>query len=287
MGGKPATAHLEAGLLTLAGRQHSVVARIQLCRLGFTDRQIDRRIERGWLRPVHRGVYAVGGASLTREGHWMAATLALGQGAALSHRSAAELWTLIPGCSSLMHVTAPSTGGRSRRRGLIVHRFQRPPRVILKRGVPVTTPLRTLEDLKGGVDRLTFDRAVTEAERLRLCTKKELDEVLPIHTPTANKFEQRFLKLCKAHSIPRPQCQEWIRDYRADFLWPDRKLIIETDGYDTHGTRMAFEDDRARDVELSTHGYTVLRFTWRQLTERPDWVARKVVEALGGLPLRR
>lgn len=268
-------------LAVLAGRQHGVVERDQARRLGFTDHEIDGRITRGLLRPLHRGVYLVGGAQLTRYGHWMAATLAGGPGAALSHRSAAELWTLIPGCSSFVDVTVPGRGGRKRRKGLAIHRFHQAPQVLRRRAIPVTTPLRTLRDFKLTTDGLTFDRAVAEAERLRLCTSQELDDLLPVHTPTQNEFEQRFLKLCEQHRIPRPECQAEIGPYKLDFLWPAQFLIVETDGRATHGTRQAFEDDRARSAELTIMGYRVLRFTWLQLTDRPEWVARTVLAALG------
>lgn len=280
MSGKPATVPLDAGLLTLAGRQHRVLARAQLRQLGFSEDQIDWRIKRGWLRPLHRGVYQVGPGAPGREGHWMAATLAIGEGAALSHRSAAELWSLIPGCSASMHVIAPGTNGRRSRARLIVHRFKRPVEMTCKRRIPVTTPLRTLRDIEPTIDRLTFDRAVAQAQRLRLCTKDELDALFPIHTPTQNEFERRFLELCAHHAIPRPQCQAELGPYHPDFLWPAQRLIVETDGHATHGTRTAFEDDRARDVELKARGYTVLRFTWLQLIERPEWVADNVLEAL-------
>ncbi|MDQ3587335.1 MAG: DUF559 domain-containing protein [Actinomycetota bacterium] len=280
MSGKLATVPLEAGLLALAGRQHRVVARVQLRQLGLSGDQIDWRIKRGWLQPMHRGVYQVGPGAPTREGHWMAAVLAIGEGAALSHRSATELWGLIAGCSSPVHVIAPTTNGRTSRARLVVHRFKEPAKMTYRRRIPVTTPLRTLRDLEPTTDRLTFDRAVAEAQRLRLCTKEELDALFPIHTPTQNEFEQRFLKLCAHHGIPRPRCQAELGPYHPDFLWPAQSLIVETDGYASHGTRTAFEDDRARDVELKIKGYTLLRFTWLQLTERPEWVARTVLEAL-------
>lgn len=304
MSGKVATRTLEAALLALAGSQHRVVGRVQLRELGLSDDQTDWRMERGWLRRLYRGVYQVGPGALTREGHWMAATLAVGHRGALSHRSAAELWGLIPGCSSPVHVTAPGTGGRSRRSGLIVHRFTAPTETIIKRRILVSTPSRTIIDLAEVVDRRTLERALDEAERLRVCTEAQLRRAIERHpgrsgaaklravleghavgnTATENDFEELMLALCDENAIPRPRCQLPLGDYHPDFAWPEHGVIVETDGRATHGTRKAFEADRARDAELTTAGWRVLRFTWRHLTERPEWVARKVKDALGVLP---
>ncbi len=252
------------------------MARRQLFAAGLTKRQVDARIAAGRLRRVHQGVYAIAGTPATREAHWMAAVLAAGDHAALSHRSAAELWCLVPGCSSVVHVTVPGSGGRAKRGGLVVHRAQAPATV--HRGIPVTTPLRTLRDLRAG--RRKYERAVAEAQRLGLISKIEADALLPAGRPPANRFESRFLRLCAEHGIPRPTRQAEIGPYTVDFLWPAQFLVVETDGHATHGTRTAFEEDRARDADLTTRGYRVLRFTWRQLTERPGWVAQTVLAAL-------
>ena len=263
-------------LASLLQRQHGTVARRQLLAFGLSGDQVDWRVKRGRLRRVHQGVYAVAGTPATREAHWMAAVLAAGPGAALSHRSAAELWALIPGCSSPLHVTVPRAGGRARRSGLVIHRAQAP--TTRHRGIPVTTPQRTLRDLKAG--RATFERAVSEAQRLRLISKPEADRLLPEGKPPPNRFERLFLRICKEHGVPKPTRQAEIGPYTVDFLWPAQFVVVETDGHATHGTRTAFEEDRARDAELATRGYRVLRFTWRQLTERPGWVAQTVLAAL-------
>ena len=174
-------------------------------------------------------------------------------------------------------MTVPGAGGRGRRSGLVVHRAQASS-VVGRRGIPVTTPLRTLRDLRAG--RRKFERAVAEAQRLGLISKSEADALLPAGRPPANRFERRFLELCAEHRIPRPTRQAEIGPYTVDFLWPAQFLVVETDGHATHGTRKAFEEDRARDADLTTRGYRVLRFTWRQLTERPGWVAQTVLAAL-------
>ena len=197
----------------------------------------------------------------------MAAVLAAGPGAALSHRSAAELWGLLPGCSSPIHLTVPGNGGRARRKGIAVHRGRAP--TARHRGIPVTTPERTLRDLRGG----QRERAASEAQRLRLIAPEKAARLLPEGRPVANRLERLLLDLCRDHGLPRPVCQAQVGPYRVDFLWPAQSVIVETDGHAAHGTRAAFEEDRARDAELAARGYSVLRFTWRQLTERGGWVA--------------
>jgi very-short-patch-repair endonuclease len=263
-------------LAKLLERQHGRVARWQLLALGLSGDQVDWRVKRGRLRRLHQGVYAVAGAPPSREGLWMAAVLAAGESAALSHRSAAELWGLIPGCSMPIHVTVPGTAGRAKRGGLVIHRGEVPSTI--HRGVPVTTPLRTLVALR--TTRRVYEHAVAEAQRTRRISKAEADGLLPEGKPPSNRFERLFLRICEEHGIPKPTRQAEVGPYRVDFLWPAQFLVVETDGHATHGTRTAFEDDRARDAELATRGYRVLRFTWRQLTERPGWVAQTVLAAL-------
>lgn len=289
-------------LLMLLRHQHEVVARRQLRALGFGEARVTSWVRRGLLARVDRGVYTVGGHRLTQEGRWMAAVLATGDSAALSHRSAAALWGLRPD-RSLVDVVVPSDGGRGRRRRVAVHRSAQltDAEVTRKRGIPVTCPERTLIDLAEVVDRRTLERALDEAVRLNLTTEAKLlraterhpgrsgaaklSAVLTEHaagtTATENDFEELLLAICDEHRIPRPNCQERLGRYRPDFIWPEQLLIVETDGRATHGTHRAFEDDRARDVELTTAGWRVLRFTWHQLTGEPGWVARKLGQALG------
>ncbi len=99
-------------------------------------------------------------------------------------------------------------------------------------------------------------------------------------TATANDFEELFLSICDAAGFPRPESNRNVAPFRPDFTWRDRWLIVETDGYAAHRTRSVFESDHERDTELGTTGWLVLRFTWRQLNERPEWVTQKVREGL-------
>ena len=232
----------------------------------------------------------------------MAAVLTSGPGAVLSHRSAAALW----GLSKPVPQIDVSTGrDRRNRRGLRLHRPTQLPYTDLTRrhGIPVTRPPRTLIDLAEVVARRSLERALDESQRLGLCPEAALwaavarrpgrigaarlaavlDEHAVGSTATENDFEELFLAVCDAYGIPRPECQQWVMGYRADFLWREQRVVVETDGRGTHTTDRAFESDRARDNELGSAGWAVRRFTWRQLTDRPDWVAAKVAEALARL----
>ncbi len=147
----------------IAARQHGLITYPQLVGLGLSRSAIARRVSRGALYRVHRGVYAVRYPELSCHGEWLAAVLALGSGAALSHRTAAALWGLLPVRGPRIDVTVPTTGGRARRRLIVVHRLELgPEEVVVREGIPVTTPLRTV------IDRLTERRTLDEAAFLDL-----------------------------------------------------------------------------------------------------------------------
>ncbi len=301
MGGISSHPPLDRRLGALLRRQHGVVSKRQLRSLGFSDDTVDARVAKGVLVRVGWGVFAAGHAGLSERGRWMAAVLTCGDGAVLSHRSAAALWGLWK-ASALIDVTVPRSSGRASRGKLIVHRSRCLPYsdVTRRHGIPVTKPPRTLLDLAEVVDRRRLERALDDADRLGLCTESQLRaaverhpgrvgaarlaEVLDAHdlgsTATANEFEELFLSICDAAGFPRPEVNRRLPPFKPDFMWRAHWLIVETDGYATHRTRGAFESDHERDTELGTSGWLVLRFTWRQLTERPDWVTRKVREGL-------
>jgi very-short-patch-repair endonuclease len=206
----------------------------------------------------------------------MAAVLACGPGAALSHTSAAELWGMLrfrrpsraPSIDSVSHVTVPRNA-RSRR-GIKVHRSRSlfPSQVTRRLGIPVTAPSRTLIDLRRTLPQRQFMAALRQAEFVGLPIDREFE---PDHT--RSELERRFLALCRRHRLPKPDVNVRVGEYDVDFLWPERALIAELDGYGTHAGRVAFEADRARDLQLKLRGYEVVRFTWRQLKEEPSAVA--------------
>jgi very-short-patch-repair endonuclease len=176
-----------------------------------------------------------------------------------------------------IHVTV--IGASESRRGIRVHRSRTltPDKITVRLGIRVTTPTRTLNDLRGVLSRQQFDTALRQAEFLGL----PLDPALEPDR-TRSELEGRLLALCRRHRLPRPEVNVRVASFTVDFLWVERRLVVEVDGYRAHGTRSAFEADRARDVELQLLGYAVARFTWRQVAERPGEVAGALRELLAG-----
>jgi predicted transcriptional regulator of viral defense system len=285
----------DGAIAALAARQHGVVARRQLVALGLSLDAIDHRVECGRLLRLHRGVYAVGHRRVTGRGVSLAAVLAAGDEAVLSHRSAAELWGIRETSRRTIEVTAPRQ--RRLRPGLRIHRAKLPAdEVTVEDGVPVTTPARTLLDLAALLDEHRLARAAERAEALRLTSPtslKELTERYPrrpgtpnlkrlieeqriVPTTTRSELERRFLTFLDANELPRPLVNEREDAYTPDFRWPEHGLIVELDGFETHGTRAAFERDRARDRQLTAQGWRVVRITQRQLANEPDEIAAEL-----------
>ncbi len=251
-----------------AKRQHGVVTTAQLAAAGIDRAATMRRARAGRLHRLHRGVYAVGHRALSLEGRCLAAVLACGTGAVLSHRSAAELWEILPPARGAAHVTVPTHAGREKRRGIVVHRSITLGRtsVTERSGVAVTTPQRTLDDLRRRLDAELHRRAARRALDLGLVAAADLGSESEL---TRSRLERRFLALCRRHRLPRPDVNARVGRYEVDFLWREDSLIAETDGFRYHGTREAFERDRARDATLQARGYRVLRFTASQVEETP------------------
>jgi very-short-patch-repair endonuclease len=278
---KSAKSRTQRVIGTVAARQHGVVTRTQLIAAGILPSGITDRVQAGHLHRVHRGVYAVGHPGLSQHGKWMAAVLACGDGAVLSHRSAGALWRIVASPPSLTDVTVPGDAGRKRRRGLKLHRSTTllPSHTTRRFGIPVTTPARTLEDLRRVLPDDQFAAAVREAEYLRLPIGDRFET-----DRTRSELEARFLALCRRHRVPAPEVNVRVGPFRVDFLWPRQRLIVEVDGWDSHRTRSAFEADRARDADLTARGYAVLRFTWRQLAEDAATVVRTIRTLLENAP---
>lgn len=276
----------------VAARQHGVITRAQLLAIGVTRHGVASRIAAGHLHPVHRGVYAVGHTALTPHGLSMAAVLACGAGAALSHRSAAVLWNLLPPHASLpTHVSAPCR--RRAPAGVCLH-FSLTSELVQRDGIAVTPPARTLLDLAATATRADLERALHEARLLHLVTQVELQRRsrarpgasalrdLLTEEPrfTRSEAERRFLSLVRRARLPTPHTNVRIAGHEVDALWPNERLVVEVDGFTFHSTRAAFERDRARDADLQAHGYRVMRVTWRQLTVRPEALAARIGGAL-------
>ncbi|HEY8770933.1 MAG TPA: type IV toxin-antitoxin system AbiEi family antitoxin domain-containing protein [Thermoleophilaceae bacterium] len=296
MEGKLVMHPVDGRIAELAARQHGVVTRTQLMRPGFSSTAVDKRVRAGRLHRLHRGVYAVGHTRLSREGRFMAAVLACGPRALLSHGSAALHWGLPWRQNKWIDVTVPTPGGRRRRRLVVVHRARLEAReVSVKDGVPVTSPSRTLVDLADYGRSRPVERALDEAAYLRLDVSALLPrqgrrgsgvvaELLARHdagtTRTRSDMEEIFLALCRDHGLPEPQVNTEIEGYEADFAWPPQRLIIETDGHGAHGTRAAFERDRLRDAELVAAGWRVVRITYGRLLAQPQAVAAQLSRLL-------
>jgi hypothetical protein len=303
------TPHPDQAVAAIAARQHGVVSVAQLRAAGLGRGAIELRVRRGRLHPCHRGVYMVGHPRLSRMGEWMAAALACGEGALLSHASTLELFGVILLGTGPAHVTVAAGAHSHKRAAITVHRSRNLPAEIrtMRRGIPSTNVARALIDVAPGSPRRRLERLIDEADRLRLCSESELREAVAAHpghrgasrvaralahhdvgsTLTRLELEERFLEMCRAGGLPQPLVNERLEGYIVDFLWPQARLVAETDGWDTHRTRRAFEEDRRRDARLAVLGYLVVRFTWRQVVTEPKVVAgqiRTLLRSRGPVP---
>lgn len=261
----------------IAARQHGVVSTGQLYAAGVTRNAVRRGVESGRLHRVHRGVYAVGHAGLSRHGWWMAAALACGEGAVVSHRSAAELWELLKPADGPVDVSVNGDGGRAKRRGIRLHRRAslRPGALTRRHGIPVTRPAQTIADLRRAVPEKQLRRAIRQAGVLGLPLGESVRR-----DRTRSDLERDFLRICRRHRLPMPDLNIEIGRYEADFAWWDLGFVVETDGYRYHRGRQAYLDDRRRDLELRSLGFEVQRLSEEQIDEEPERVARILREVL-------
>jgi hypothetical protein len=304
MSGESGSRATDAAIAALAARQHGVVSRVQLLRLGFTRHEIDDRISSGRLHPIHRGVYAVGHRVVSREGEWLAAVLAGGAAAVLSHESAAALWGLRAMKGQEIDVIV---GKHAERPGIRFHRAHLDPSEIMQRkGIPVTTPERTIIDIAATLTPSQLERAIRQAVYEHLTTLATLTSCLSSRQPgrgakalrkalaladdgkgiTRKKLERRFRAFTRKHGLPPPDTNvpmrisnHWIE---ADCVWHEQRVIVELDGRAAHYNVHAFESDRTRDRALQAAGWSVIRITWRQLTNDPDAIARDLYSLLSG-----
>jgi hypothetical protein len=245
---RPASRPVDVEIATLAGRQHGVVSLAQLADAGLSPRAARHRVHAGRLHRVHPGVFAVGHPVLGADGRRLAAVLACGSGAVLSHRSAAAAWGLRPTSRARHEVTVPRTAGTGPA-GVEAHRARRlsPDDVTVLRAIPITSVARTLLDQP--------DPGATHAG-----------------------LEERFLALCRRAGVPPPRCNVTVRlGHRlleVDAVWSRERVVVELDGRRVHHTAKAFEADRRRDASLVAHGYVVLRLTWIRVVRDPTEVVR-------------
>lgn len=288
----------EREMATLATQQHGVVARSQLRTLGFGNRGIERRMRDGRLHPLHRGVYAVGHRRIVQRGHWLAAVLAYGEGALLSHLSAAALWGLV-GARTPVDVTCAH--GRPGRPGIRLHRgrIHGEDRAMRDR-VPVTSVARTLFDLAGVIDYQRLERAWKEADRLNILQLRDVERICersrghraitpvrrliaatqaPIRT--RSPLEDRFQTFIHAYDLPPCHTNVEVLGSEVDVLWPAARLIVELDSWEFHRHRAAFERDRTRDTRLLVAGYRTIRVTHDRLDAEAPTLAAEIQQLLG------
>jgi very-short-patch-repair endonuclease len=296
----PFNAQLPVGraVADLAAAQHLVVELAQLVELGWSASAVRKRASTGLLHRCYRGVYSlVPPRLLKREGRWMAAVLACGPGAVLSHRSAGALHAVRPYNGTKIDVTIPGRVHRGQP-GIVIHRSTTLAEADTTDldGIACTTVARTLFDLADVTRRRGLERAFDQSEILEAfdltamqdqlernrgrrrasgLVKVVLNEHYIGSTPTLSWFEERLLPITRSLGIPDPEVNQWLilpdggAAIKPDFMWRQQRLIIETDGAKTHGTRQAFESDRRRDQRLVLAGWRVIRITWRQLKRRP------------------
>jgi hypothetical protein len=263
----------EVIIARIAADQHGYVTRSQLLSAGFDRNAIAHRVRAGRLIRAHRGVYAVGHVPPSQHARAMAAVLACGPGAALSHRSAAALWGLTRWPRTI-EVTA-----RTDRRvpGVHTHRSRNLTDVTTHYGIPTTTPARTLLDLADRLDPASLTRAVNDARLRHLTSPADLDDLRARSpgrattalaeehpdAPTRSVFEDAFLAFVDRHGLPRPEVNQRVAGYEVDMLWRPQRLVAELDGRAYHD---GFEQDRERDADLLAAGLRVVRVTWKRLT---------------------
>jgi very-short-patch-repair endonuclease len=268
-----------------------VITRAQLLALGFTTKAVKHRVARGRLRPVYRGVYAVGRPQLSRKGQWMAAILACGSGAALSHGSAAALWKFGDEWRGTTEISTRRRGW-PQRHGLLVRARPSLPAadVVSCDRIPCTSPLRTLLDLATVLGLKSLERAVNEADSLDLVDPERMRRWLEHRTgePGApalrtlldrdtfrlsdTELEVLFRPLALAAGLPQPLTKVIVNDFEVDFFWPQLGLVVETDSLRYHRTAAKQARDLLRDQTHVANGLTPLRFNHHQIKYEPRHV---------------
>jgi hypothetical protein len=301
---------IDAALADLAISQHGVFDLDQLSAIGLARSGVRARKAAGRLHRIYHTVYSlVPPKLLTIKGHYMAAVLACGDDAALSHRSAAALLELRRTDQFRIDVTIPTRSPR-KHKDLNIHRSTTLARadVTTVGRIPCTTVARTLLDLADQISRRSLERTFDQAEILNLLnvpaiedqlrrnpkrrTAKVVRSILVEHyagsTATWSELEERFLKLARESGLPSPEVNAWIMlddgepPIRADFVWRAQRVVVETDGHRTHRTRQAFERDRRNARRLTVAAWKPIRTTWRQLEREPHEIVRAVLTLVNG-----
>lgn len=283
------------GLADLAGTQHGVVSHCQLLELGYSPAAIGRALAGGRIHRLHRGVYVVGHSKVPRPGICLAAVLACGDEAVASHASAAWLWGLSRRFALPPHVTTPKRGHI--RSSLALHHstILKEPDICLCNAIPTTAVPRTLLDQAIGLTRKHLEGQLEKAERLGLLELDALDSVIArsgrhpgrkklrialgiYRDPamTRARTERLFIALVRDAGLPRPAINNFVAGYELDAYWERERFAVEIDGYETHGTRAAFERDPVRIENLKLQGIDAVRITARRIEREPDEVGKRL-----------
>jgi very-short-patch-repair endonuclease len=295
---------VEERIARLAASQHGVVTRAQLLGAGVTVSEVRRRLRTSRLVEVHRGVYLVGPVASPRAAE-MAAVLACGPRAYVSHRSAAWLWELLPrpesaGRSGLVEVRV-AANRRVRRTGILARRTEllEAKDVALVDGIPATSVARTLVDLAGVVRPRELERATARAERQELVTRDRLLAFVARHRRepgvgvlagilgqeggpalTRSVLEDRFGVEVKEFGLPKPRYNVVVEGYELDVWWARLRHAVELDGAAYHRSWRSQRHDRRRDTDLAAAGITVIRVTWDQLVHDTKRTMMRIGQAL-------
>jgi predicted transcriptional regulator of viral defense system/very-short-patch-repair endonuclease len=277
-------------LAELATRQHGVVSTRQLAELGYVRNSASKANRVGRLHRIHRGVYRVGHRDLAWEGLCMAAVLASSPSVA-SHWSAAWLWGLLRSRPGTLHVTCPTS--RRARRSFVTHTADLPPADRgVRDGIPVTSLPRTILDIAADSAPKTVARYIERADELKVFDLREmralldrsnghqgaarvraaLDAYRPERKFTRSGLERRFLKLVREAGLPEPAMNHFVAGFELDAYWEAERFAVELDVYETHGSRLSFEDDRERDDVLLLTGIETIRVTGPRLDREPGAV---------------
>ncbi len=284
----------------MASRQHGLVTRRQLLAAGFSPKEIDRRLAKGSLIAVFRGVYRVGHVARHLEAHYLAAVLACGDGALLAGRAAAHLLGLLRGSGTrpqpldVVTITDRKVRGvRTRRRPLLVRK-----QAFTHRGVPVLSVPAVLVDLAGLMRDADLARACHEAGVGFGTTPNDVETILDRYPRSRgaaslrrvmtgetkvslSRLESRFLRRLLDERLPLPQTNRPAGGRRVDCRWPEQRLTVELDSYRYHSSRHAWEADRRREREARLRGDEFRRFTWADVSEDPGYMLAELRSLLG------
>lgn len=283
---------IERKIAALACRQRGYVTRPQLLKLGLSGKAIKYRVRTGRLIPVYAGVYAVGHLPILPQDRAVAALLACGEAAVLSHSTAATAWGIFRRWEMPFEVTVPAL---RRRNGIVVHRAKLERRdVKTQLGLRVTSAARTVLDISPRLRDKSLRRAVNDLRRAGYLHVPDLEDVLerfprdpsshrvrpllrvPSGGPTRSELEDKFVAFCDWHGLPEPEINVWVAGREADAWFPRQRVIVELDGYDFHSDRGSFEADRDNDATALALGIRTVRVTGERLDQTPEKEAERL-----------